>query len=109
MGPYAYPITINREPQMIRVSEIYEITETVTIAYLESLGIGRDDHFSINYKEWDDAENDTVSVTRRRLENADELALRLAKEDTYMAHYAEYHAASDSESRIALLRAWKNI
>ena len=108
MGPYAYPITIKRDPQTITVVEIIEITETVTIAYLESLGIGRDDHFSINYKDWDD-ENDTISVTCRRLENADELAQRLHKEDTYMAHYAEYHAAPDTASRIALMKAWKVI
>ena len=106
MGPYAYPITINREPKMVNEHMEFEVTQAITIAYLESLGIDRNTVFSISYSEWDDGV-DKIIVDRTRLENPEELALRIASEELYMAHYTEYHAAPDRESKMALLRAWK--
>lgn len=106
MGPYAYPITINREPKMVNEHMEFAVTQDITIAYIESLGIGRNDVFSISYSEWDDGV-DKIIVDRTRLENPEELALRIASEELYMAHYTEYHAAPDHASKMALLRAWK--
>lgn len=106
MGPYAYPIEIKRDPQPIREEKVFEITQKLTIAYLESLGIGRDEEFYYNSVEWDDEKEPTISVFRIRPETPEELATRVAKEELYMAHYTEYNAAPDSETRIALRRKW---
>ena len=107
MGPYVYPIEIKRDPQPIREEKVFEITQKLTIAYLESLGIGRDEEFYSNSFEWDDEKAPTISMFRIRPETAEELAIRVANEELYMARYTEYNAAPDSETRIALLRKWK--
>ena len=107
MGLYAYPIEIKREPQMTREHLEFEITQPITIAYIESLGIDRDTVFSISESDWDDRESvDKIIVDRKRLETPEEVASRVASEELYMAHYTEYHAAPDSDTRLSLLRSW---
>lgn len=94
MPPYAYPIKINREKQVIRFHEHKGIeSNSLTLEDLQFVG---QDKFSICEKEVETGigcypEGYIITVYRSRLETDEEYNKRIASEEAYMAEYNKRH------------------
>jgi hypothetical protein len=93
MGAYMYPIKIKREPQKISYSKQIELKNegVLTLAELREY-VTEDEEFSINEKENSIYGNEYIlSVWGKRMETDDEVKNRVAKEESYMKNYTEFH------------------
>lgn len=83
MPPYAYPITINLDRQIVKYSVDHKIYEDPLTLKILTRIVG-DNEFSIenvDYKEYD------VTVFKTRYETDEEMNSRIAREQAYMNEY----------------------
>lgn len=92
MGMYMYPITIKREPQVIKFEKKVGLggNTTLTLAELKSHGVTEENSFEI----LEDYEIGlyTLYIYCKRLETQDEVDARVKKEEKYMKNYTKFHA-----------------
>lgn len=85
MGPYAYPITIHRKPQLIHFQETRDIDDGMI--HLLDLAFVGSDAFSIETTR----NGYQITVQRNRYETAEECERRVASEERYMVEYNARH------------------
>ena len=91
MPPYAYPIIIKREPQLISYQKEIELgtgsDSVLTLAKLREHGV-TEEHSFWTY-ETDEGLHSTnyLIIAGERLETPEELKIRIEKEEAYMVEY----------------------
>lgn len=96
MGAYMYPIIIKREPQIISVRKTIELDDsTLTLAQLMRYGVTNDCKFQIVEDSYSGEYR--LYIYSKRLETQKEVDKRVAKEESYMKNYNNFHKNKKSK------------
>lgn len=93
MPPYAYPIVIKKDPQLIRYNREVEIESDVLTLEIVTENIKPGELFSVHQKDGGMFGGPHfLSIVGERLETPEEVAIRVEKEEKYMAEYNKRQA-----------------
>lgn len=90
---YYSKINVDKNPKTISktIKKSLGYDNSLTIRFLKDLGVGDNDEFCV-YKDENTSEIFLI-YTLNRLETAEEVSKRIAKEEAYNKRYEEYHAS----------------